>query len=373
MGARLVLHVGTMKTGTSYLQGRLFENQAELVGRGVHVPGHRWNVQVHAARDLAQGDPAAWGVLMDGVRAHGGTAAISTERLGPMRRPLIRRLLETLDGIDLMVVITARDLNRSIPALWQETLQNGRTWHYRDYREGIEAWRPGHRDEAGARPEAGRAFWRQMDLMRIVRNWQALVGPERLTLLTLPPPGGPRDLLWERFSSVLGIEPGGLRESNRPNASLGAASAMAVRRLNELLAEDGLAWPEGSTLRKQVLGKRILASRRPDEPSIGLTTPDWVREQTARIRDGLERLDTPVVGSLDELEPVDVPGIDPGQIDDAALAEAALAGLAGILGHTLGDQPGGLGADPHADADDDDDAEHDAEQDADDVAEPDDD
>lgn len=357
MGARLVLHVGTMKTGTSYLQGRLFENQAELAGRGVLVPGHRWNVQVHAARDLAHGDLAGWGALMDDVRAHAGTAAISTERLGPMRRPLIRRVLDTLDDIDLMVVVTARDLNRSIPALWQETLQNGRTWHYADYLEGIEAWRPGHRDDAVGRPEAGRAFWRQMDLLRIVRNWQALVGPERLTLLTLPQPGAPRDLLWERFSRVLGVEPGGLRESNRPNASLGAASAMAVRRLNELLEADGLAWPAGSTVRKQVLGKRILAARRPDEPSIGLTTPDWVREQTTRIRHGLERLDTTVIGSLDELEPVDVPGIAPGEIDDAAVTEAALSGLAGLLGHTIGDRQSGLDADPDDEGDEGDDSD----------------
>jgi hypothetical protein len=189
-----------------------------------------------------------------------------------------------------------------------------------------------------------------------VRNWQALVGPERLTLLTLPQPGAPRDLLWERFSGVLGIEPGGLRESNRPNASLGAASAMAVRRLNELLADDGLAWPAGSTLRKQVLGKRILASRRPDEPSIGLTTTAWVREQTDRIRAGLERLETPVLGSLDELEPVDVPGIDPGEVEDGAVTEAALAGLSGILGLTMRDRSDGQateGDDEDDDGDDD--------------------
>lgn len=340
MGPRLVLHVGTMKTGTSYLQGRLFENQVELGARGVLVPADGWSVHVGAARELAHGKPGLWTALIDEVRHHDGTAVISTERLGPLRRPLVEQVRESLTGVEVEVVITARDLNRSIPALWQETIQNGRTWEYAEYLAGIEAWRPGHRAETSERPEAGRSFWRQMDLLRIVRIWQQVFGADRVTVITLPPPRSPRDLLWTRFCSLVDVAPEGMRESNRPNASLGAASAMAVRRLNELLNAEGLPYPEGAKLRKRVLAKHLLAARRPQEPSIGLTTPTWVQEQTGRIRRGLDRLDTRTIGSLEELEPVDVAGVDPATVPHEQLVEAALAGLAGVLARQIrGEEP----------------------------------
>lgn len=331
MGPRLVLHVGTMKTGTSYLQGRLFENQSALAERGVLVPAAGWVEHVGAARALAHDDVEPWTALIAEVRRHEGTSVISTERLGPLRQQLVERVRESLAGIDVEIVITARDLNRSIPALWQETIQNGRTWLYADYLADIEAWRPGHRAGVPERPEAGRAFWRQMDLVRIVRTWHTVFGADRVVVITLPPPGSPRDLLWSRFCSVVGVEPGGMRESNRPNASLGAASAMAVRRLNELLEAESLPYPAGATLRKRVLGKEILAARRPDEPSIGLGARPWVHEQTARNRRALSRLDPRLIGSLDELDPVEVPGVDPASVTDGQVAEAALAGLAGVL------------------------------------------
>lgn len=343
MGPRLVLHVGTMKTGTSYLQGRLFENQSGLAERGVLVPAAGWGEHVGAARALAHDDLEPWNRLIGQVRRHDGTSVISTERLGPLRRPLVERVRESLAGIDVQIVITARDLNRSVPALWQETIQNGRTWRYADYLDGIEAWRPGHRDDTPERPEAGRAFWRQMDLVRIVRIWHSVFGADRVVVITLPPPGAPRDLLWTRFCSVVGVEPDGMRESNRPNASLGAASAMAVRRLNELLDAESLPYPAGATLRKRVLGKTILAARRPDEPSIGLSPRPWVHEQTARTRRALSRIDPRIIGSLDELEPVEVPGVDPASVTAEQVAEAALAGLAGVLARQIRGGEGGVG------------------------------
>ena len=42
----VVLHVGAMKSGTSYLQARLFANQDVLRERGVLVPGETWTHQV---------------------------------------------------------------------------------------------------------------------------------------------------------------------------------------------------------------------------------------------------------------------------------------------------------------------------------------
>ena len=46
MGKRIVLHVGAMKSGTSYLQTLLMDNKARLAEHGVVVPGARWGDQV---------------------------------------------------------------------------------------------------------------------------------------------------------------------------------------------------------------------------------------------------------------------------------------------------------------------------------------
>lgn len=329
MAPRLVLHVGTMKTGTTYLQGRLFANTEKLAGLGVHLPGGSYGAQVMAARDLGS-EPERWAALAEETRAHDGTSVISTERLAPMRPAMVEKVRQPLEGVEVDVVVTARDLNRSIPALWQETLQNGRTWRYGEYLAGVEAWRPGHR-EGVERPEAGRTFWRQLDLARIVTTWQDVFGADRVTVITLPPPGAPRDLLWERFCSVVGIPHEGFQESRTPNGSLGAASAMAVRRMNELLLESDLPFPRGGPLRKRILSKQVLAGRRKDEPSIGLDVAPWLDEQTRRIERALDRLGVRVIGSVEELEPVAVPGIDPDTLDDAQVAEAAVAGLAGLV------------------------------------------
>lgn len=329
MAPRLVLHVGTMKTGTTYLQGRLFANQEKLAGLGVLLPGGTYGAQVFAARELGR-DPDRWGALADEIRAHGGTSVISTERLAPMRPPMVQKVRDLLDGVDVEVVVTARDLNRSIPALWQESVQNGRTWRYGEYLAGVETWRPGHR-EGVERPEAGRTFWRQLDLVRIVSTWKDIFGVERVTVITLPPPGAPRDLLWERFCSVVGIEHEGFQDSTTPNGSLGAASAMAVRRMNELLLEAELPYPRGGPLRKRLLSKQVLAARRKDEPSIGLEVAPWLDEQTRRIERALTRLGVRIIGSVEELEPVAVPGVHPDTLDDREVAEAAVAGLAGLV------------------------------------------
>ena len=46
------------------------------------------------------------------------------------------------------------------------------------------------------------------------------------------------------------------------NESVGAASTLVIRRLNELLNDAGLPFPEGTDLRKGVLAKQVLAARK---------------------------------------------------------------------------------------------------------------
>lgn len=333
MSPRLVLHVGAMKSGTSFIQSRLFANKAMLRDeRGILVPGLNWLSQVMAASDVLGSGEKQWAKMAGKVQAHEGTSVISMEYLGPVRPVVAQRVLDTFPAHAVEVVITARDLNRSIAAMWQETVQNGRTWTFEEYRAGIEEWRPGHRSVPEA-PESGRTFWRQQNLVRIARTWSSLGAP--VSLVTVPPPGAPHELLWERFCSVLDTPPDGFAPARMGNESVGAASTLVIRRLNELLDDAGLPFPQGTDLRKGFLAKQVLAARKSAEPAIGLSVAPWVRDHAAHMASALADDGVRLVGSWDDLVPVDVPGVDPATVDADLVLDAALAGLAGVLAEQI--------------------------------------
>ena len=52
MTATVVLHVGAMKTGTTFIQAVMRTNRAALAERGVLWPGHSWADQVRAVNDV---------------------------------------------------------------------------------------------------------------------------------------------------------------------------------------------------------------------------------------------------------------------------------------------------------------------------------
>lgn len=327
-----VLHIGLMKSGTSYLQQQLFANQALLRERGIVVPGETWDDQIRGVTNaLGRQSPGlgpnkgSWRRLLDELAATDGTGLISMEFLGPIRPEAIARFARDLPGA--RIVITVRDLNRSIAALWQETIQNGRDWTFDSYRDGVRRARPGHAE--GDETEAGRTFWRQQDAVRIARAWRAAY--DDVVVVTVPPPGAPRSLLLERFAEACGFDPTGLVQAHRGNESLGAASILALRRMNELLNAQGMVFPQGTHIRKRHLAKRILAAHKSEEASIGLAVEPWVRAHADETVQQLQDLGVHLIGAWSDLTPVDVPGIDPADVPADDVAEAAVVGLTGLV------------------------------------------
>ncbi len=334
MGQRVVLHVGAMKSGTSYLQALLFANQDTLAERGVLVPGRTWSDQVRCVQDVLglgsarTGDISGyWDRLVEQTRAHDGTSVVSMEFLGTAAPIAIEGILGAWD--DVTVVLSARDLNRQLVSMWQETVQNGRTWTFADYLAGARDARP----RTERRPEdvtrAGRTFWRQQNIVRLCRNWST--AGARVVLLTVPPAGSSRDLLRDRFLSVVGTTAEGLVAAPSVNEAIGAASTLVLRRLNELLDEAGLAFPQGEHLRKEVLAKQLMAAHRSAEPAIGLPLTPWVESHAATMVAKLQGLGIELVGEWGDLAPADVPGSDPASVGSDEVGEAATAALAGLL------------------------------------------
>lgn len=358
MARTVTLHVGLMKSGTTYLQGQLFAHRDLLRDRGVLVPGAAWSAQVKAVRSglRADGPGRAWRRLAQETAAWDGDAVVSMEFLGPARPALVARLVESLRPARVQVVVTVRDLNRTLVAQWQETVQNGRWWTWAEYVDGVRAARPdsgapGADAAVAGRPgagaggveDAGRTFWRQQHAPRICRTWLGEV--DRVALVTLPPPGAPRDLLLERFGRAAGLDVAGFRAPPRANESMGAASTEALRAMNALLAERGLRFPAAGRLRKGVLAKQVLAARRGAEPGIGLVVADWVAATSRWLVGELQTSGVELVGDWADLEPVASDGVDPGAVPDSEVAAAAVAGLAGLVAHAATDeQPGSAGA-----------------------------
>ena len=94
MSSRVLLHVGTPKTGTSYLQDVLFRNRRTLASAGILYPGDRFDAHFLAALDLMRlpwggletQAVGAWDKLATKVRKHDGTAIDSHEILATASR-----------------------------------------------------------------------------------------------------------------------------------------------------------------------------------------------------------------------------------------------------------------------------------------------
>lgn len=314
-----MVHIGLMKTGTSFIQGRLAANTDLLAEQGLLFPGGaRWATQVRGISDLIGGKhhgSGAWAELSAQVDGHDGTAIISMEYLAAVGRPAIERLRDRFPSSEVRAVMTVRDLGRAVPSQWQESVKNRATRSWEEYVEGIRR-----------HDEAGRPFWRQQGADRIAARWAEVLGAADVHVVTVPPPGSPSHLLWDRFAEVAGIGPAAWHRSTRSNPSLGAASTEVLRLLN-------LATPDQPQAKSRVkrLARRIIAAQAEPEDMIGFEPPAWLHDEADRIVAALTEGGYPVAGDLAELRPVAVPGVDPGSQSDAVRLDAAVRALGALL------------------------------------------
>jgi hypothetical protein len=328
------LHIGAMKTGTSFLQALLRSNDAALAADGVWFP-KPWRAQVTAVCDAmgvkagqsgVAATPGAWERLAEKIRVHEGhRAVISMEFLSAFGTPdSAARVIESLHPADVHVIVTVRDATAVLPAQWQEITQNGRMASWRDYCGAL---------LSGGDAGSGRyrAAMRALDIPSMLNVWAPLVPAERLHLITCPPSSAPRDQLWRRFASVVGIDPAPYTLPNRgSNPSIGYASATLMRRLNGRLRD--LSSMEYDPVVKRVLCKRVLAARE-REPPVAMTAEvvEFARGLNARIRTAVESSGGRVVGDLAELDASAKPTVaDMREPPADEILRAAYDGLVGL-------------------------------------------
>jgi hypothetical protein len=308
--ARVFLHIGEPKTGTTFIQQVLWGNRAELAAQGIVLPGHHPQDHFRASQDLRgieklASDPAGpwtgeWEILASQAKQPGKTAVISHELFSAADPEQAASAVRSLQPAEVHVVLTVRDMATLLPAEWQETVKHRNTRSWEDWlgdvidRESVDAdrrqwW-----------------FWRVHDSLAILQLWAEYVPPERIHVVTNPPRGSAAGLLWERFASLLGIDPGCADLSKaRPNASLGMAETEFLRRLNEALPGPD-AVPDWFYMWnvKETVAHRALAGR----PSGGrLVLPAerdaWAKEQAETLIGGLRASGYQIAGDLDDLRP----------------------------------------------------------------------
>jgi hypothetical protein len=323
------LHIGTPKSGTTYLQSRFAANHRAAAGQGLLWPGPSWDRHVAGARELrrlpdgqrpAPGGP--WEKLAREALGWGGPSAlISMEWLATLGPHQTRVAVESLRPARVEVVCTARDLLRSFVAQGQEMAKNYRTWPWSRIVEEVLTDRDG---------PAHRTFWRQQDLVAILTRWADLVGADRIHLVTVPPPGAAPEVLWDRFCAVLGVDGTGFSQPEQVNESLGVVSTVLMQRLNTVARQRSLSHDVYDRALRRAVAVDLLGPRRAQEEPIAVSEEleHFLRDRAGHLVGDLQGMGLHLHGAWEDLLPAhSTRGHRPEEVSETELLELALEAL----------------------------------------------
>lgn len=330
MTRTVYLHVGSPKSGTTYLQRILDGNRRKLADAGVLVVGRNQGSRVQAALQVRQ-DPRweklpadrqdQWGRLVREIRDwQGDTAILSYELFSAASAEQAAAAIADLEGLDVHVVITSRDLARSVPSAWQERLKFGLT-------TPLEEWQPPKAE--APRSEWG---WRTTDPTSVAERWGAGLAADRVHVVTVPRSAGDPTELWRRFAEACGID--GIDVDlalPRVNESLGAVGAELLRRVNSRLGAPLDTSRERARWLRDTLAHRVIAQR--DDEPLGMTDRQFA-EATERAEAAIAALAASghvIHGDLEDLRATRPTGRLSGDVADAEVLEAALDALLALL------------------------------------------
>ena len=158
---------------------------------------------------------------------------------------MVRALTD--DGAEVHVIVTAREPLSLFTSSWQEHLKNKGTAPISEYAATVSddptvIWN-----------------WRALDLRLVLERWgPAVDDAARLHVITPPGRDQPRDELWARFCSVLGISPSVASPESFANASMGVVEAETLRRINPRLEGFDRAFDRGVWIRSFLADDRLV-------------------------------------------------------------------------------------------------------------------
>ena len=226
-------------------------------------------------------------------------------------------------GAELHVIYTARDLGKQLVSGWLEGLKNG-----------------GADDLAThlARARSGDLPLRAaFDLPVVLGRWLTHLPSRQVHLVTVPPSGGDRTLLWRRFAGVVGLEDSWVpRDPTRTNESVGVPEAQLLLALNRELGGTNRRGGRDHKLVRRTVVARTLVGR--DSPRVEVPQGDrgWLAADVESWIDWLATSGVDLVGDVAELRAAQAPDDGSATWADAAephpgVAAAAAAALTAVI------------------------------------------
>lgn len=366
MAERLILHIGTQKSGTTYLQRVLQALSPRIRRKGVLYPlrlsgkkevynheaaaygllGTESFPWVPSAKAAAQQE--SWAGLVRKVNDWKGTVIVSGEALSVIDAPAAARLVDSL-GVDRTdIIITARDLGRVLPSSWQQHIRNGRSTRFGAFlRQLAERRGTGTADERRRAWEADpdHTFWRAYAIGSLAHRWEPLASSIRV--VTVPRSGAGPDALWHRFIEALAV--GEILPETPPEVDTVSANIGLTEPETLVLASLNRAWESGDlpeSARRALRGRIIREAfvPREDRGAKVRLPDDWHGQVAAWCETDLAELratSAQIIGDPDDLllqgdtraHTLEEVTMLTEQISDAAGAALAL------LGSALAEQP----------------------------------
>lgn len=196
----IYLHVGPVKTGSSYLQSIMWVSRDALREQGILLPVTHPNEFFLAANDVQDGQfvlvetpeaEGAWARVAARSLSWPGRVLITCELLGFSGQDHVKRIANSLAPATLHLIVMARCRADVLPSIYQEKIKMvdpDQSWEdfLRAYRASHRAWR----HSPGA----------------ILGRWLPHVDRQRVHVITVPQRSADSLLLLHRFAEVLGID-----------------------------------------------------------------------------------------------------------------------------------------------------------------------
>jgi hypothetical protein len=333
MARRVYLHVGSPKTGTTFLQEVLWSQKKQAAEQGLLLPLPAFFDHYLATLAVRDVDPqpqdveraaGVWGRIVEATHEWDGDVLVSHELFAPATEEQAQRAIAAFGpDAEVHLVLTVRDLVRQIPAEWQEHVKHRSTAHFDDFvddlrREDPKTW-----------------FWQVQDFPDVLRRWGSTLPPSQVHVVTVPPAGQPTSLLWERFAGLLGLDPATFTTTGlRANTSLGYEQAELLRRVNAGLGERlPLPGPYAPDV-KSMFAERVLPKQPGTKLALAGDGLDYAVRRSEELARQLGEAGFDVVGSLDELVPDRSALGDPAPLpapSDQVLLGESLTALTGVL------------------------------------------
>jgi hypothetical protein len=333
MAAKVFLHIGLPKTGTTYLQTVMWADRDRMRAQGVLLPGRERRDHLWSTRIIRE-DPhldiyeervrESWGVLKAEIAAWDRTALVSHEFFAGAAPEQAARMVAELAPAEVHLVVTAREPVGLYSGGWQESLKNRDSRTMTEFAEAevsdspMSVWN-----------------WRTLDVRLVLERWAPTVPAERVHVLPLPPPGSPRELLWQRFAGLVGLDPDSFDLSPTfPNESMGVAEAETLRRINDHLKDEDFERPfdRGVYIRTFLADERLATRDGERYWPTGQILAEC-RERAAAAVAHIEAAGYDVIGDLGVPETLE-PRRSVDSVTEAEVAEVATA-LAGRMLHDV--------------------------------------